>query len=356
MPASIVLRQRCTALFMGSGPGLTPEQLVAIGHQNSLESLEINLAAEDYMGFLPSSWTRLSHLHSLTLNKCKAVPSVLATLPSLRSLALCFDDDTSRQSLETLSQLTSLRIILDALHHEPMEFDMLLPKGHTVQLRHLMLQLGTNIANVQYATQLTRLDMTIEVAMHIRWQWHVPLTNLRVINVTEWEAQRYHQFSSGHWPGIWQHSTNLERITLRGWEIKETPDWMTKLQQLRHLDMPQACLRDLNVADLMQLPRLEQLNVGNFFFHQFKALMPAIVECASLPVLKQFTYGFHRGSDSPFVKQVALEKLHSKASSVLLQLQAAFATHRFGPFHDRQWALTRQQDLHVTVVQFSCDD
>ena len=69
------------------------------------------------------------------------------------------------------------------------------------------------------------------------------------------------------------------------------PDWVTQLQQLRRLDMPQASLRDLNVADLMQLPHLEQLNLGNFSCDQLDALGPAIVECAYLPVLKCLTYG-----------------------------------------------------------------
>ena len=168
MSVRAVLRQRCTALYLGSGPGLTPEQLMAISHLTSLESLEITFLENDYMGFLPSCWTRLSHLHSLTLNKCKAVPPVLATLASLRSLTLRVHPCSTRPRLETLLQLTSLRISLDALHDQPIMFEVLLPKGNGVQLRHLMLRVGTQIGNVQYATQLTRLDMTVGVAMHIR--------------------------------------------------------------------------------------------------------------------------------------------------------------------------------------------
>lgn len=168
LPVRAVLRQRCTALYLGSGPGLTPEQLMAISRLTSLESLEINFLENDYKGFLPSCWTRLSHLHSLTLNKCKAVPPVSATLASLRSLTLRVHPCSTRPRLETLLQLTSLRISLDALHDQPIMFEVLLPKGNGVQLRHLMLRVGTQIGNVQYATQLTRLDMTVGVAMHIR--------------------------------------------------------------------------------------------------------------------------------------------------------------------------------------------
>ena len=43
----------------------------------------------------------------------------------------------------------------------------------------------------------------------------------------------------------------------------ETPDWVTQLQQLRRLNVPHARLRDLNVADLMLFPRVQQLNLGN---------------------------------------------------------------------------------------------
>lgn len=357
MPICGVPRHRCTALYMGSGPGLTPEQLVAISHLTSMESLEINLAAYDYMGFIPSCWTRLSHLHSLTLNKCKAVPSVLSTLASLRSLALCFESYSGRQRLETLLQLTSLRISMQALH-EPM-FDVLLPKGNNVQLRHLMLGVGTHIGNVQYATQLTQLSIAIRVAMYARWQWHDPLMNLKVINVFELEAGRFQQSSSGCWPSVWQHCTSLERLTLRGWEVKETPDWATKLQQLRCLDMPQACLTNLKVADLMLLPHLEQLNLGNFCFDQLNALAPAIVECAHLPALRLFTFGFQHGTKYTLEAPVACETLHSWAMSVSLELQAGFVSHRFAPFHERQWTYTREQGLEVTkvnVVQFSCDN
>ena len=358
VPASVILRQRCTALFMDLGPGLTPEQLMAISHLSSLESLEINLAQDDYMGFLPSCWTRLSHLHSLTLNKCKAVPAVLVTLESLRSLALRFRSYSRRQCLEALSQLTSLHVSFEALHDEPMEFDISLPKGHSVQLRHLTLQMGTPIANVQCATQLTRLDMTVKVAMHLRWRWHVPLTKLKVIVVSNLESNRYQHSPSGPWPSIWQYSTSLERLTLLGWEIRETPCWMTELQQLRRLEMPQACLRDLNAADLRQLPCLEQLNLGNFCFDQLNALTPAIVECAYLPVLKWFTYGVHHDTGHSSKVSVAGETLHSQASRLLLQLQNAFVSHRLAPFHDQQRTLTTMQNLQVTVVQFnsSCDD
>ena len=358
MPVRLVPRQLCTALYIGSGPGLTPQQLMAISHLTSLQSLEISLPAHDYMGFIPSCWTQLSHLHSLTLNKCKAVPSVLATLASLRSLDLRFETYSRRLCLETLLQLTSLRISLDALHDESVS-DVLLPKGRNVQLRHLMLRVGTHIGNVQYATKLTRLDMTIRVAMHIRWQWHVPLKNLKIINVFKLEAGRFQQSSSSCWPSIWQHSTSLERLTLHGWEITETPDWATKLQQLKRLDMPQACLTDLKVADLMQLPQLEQLNLGNFCFDQLNVLAPAIMECAYLPVLKLFTFGFQHGTKYTLEAPIAWEALQSRALSVLLQLQAGFVSHRFAPFHERQWTLTREHGLEFTkvnVVQFSCDD
>lgn len=348
MPLDERLRQLCTALYIDHGPDLTVEQLAGVSLLTSLQSLKMHLAEDDYMGYLPSCWTRLCHLHSLTLNKCKAVPSVLSTLASLRSLTVGFLSHYPKLCLETLPQLTSLCISLDtsqASRHGPPDFTVLLPKGNDVQLRHLTLKLNMFPKNLQCATQLTQLDMPVRVAMFARQQWHAPLSNLKVINVFESLG-----LATRCWPTVWEHCTNLERLTLRGWCVEEIPDCVTNFQQLKTLDMPSAWLRGLKVADLMQLPLLEQLNIGNCTSKLVEIFKLAIVECAYLPVLRKFTCGFKHD----VTEHATVQRSNSWASSVLLQLQAAFVSHKFAPFHLRQWRSNKH--LGFTVVQFRCDD
>lgn len=352
MPLGARLRQLCTALYIDHGSELTLEQLVAVSFLNSLQSLEMGLAEADYMGYLPSCWTRLCHLHSLTLNKCKAVPSVLSTLASLRSLSVRFIFHYPRHCLETLPQLTSLRISLDpaqASMHGPPEFTLVLPNGNDVQLRHLTLKLNTFPQNLQCATHLTQLDMPVGVAMCARQQLHAALYNLKVLNVFEPESDRFRLATRCCWPTVWEHCINLERLSLCGWCVEEIPDCVTKFQQLKSLDMPSAWLRGLKVADLMQLPLLEQLNIGNCTVKLVENFKPAIVDYAYLPVLKQFNFGFQHGFTAH-----EIDKTSDFWAAVLLQLQAAFVSHKYAPFHLRQWESKKHSD--VTVVQFSCDD
>ena len=54
MPISAVLAQRCIALYIGPGPGLTLDQLMAISCLTSLQSLDIQLPEDNHMGFIPS--------------------------------------------------------------------------------------------------------------------------------------------------------------------------------------------------------------------------------------------------------------------------------------------------------------
>lgn len=355
MPLDERLRQLCTALYIDHGPDHAVENLAGVSLLTSLQSLEIDLAMDDYMGYLPSCWTQLRHLHSLTLNKCKAVPTVLSILASLRSLAVRFIS-YPQYRLETLPQLTSLSISLDPSefykYGSPMFASLLLPKGNDVQLRQLTLKLNTQLENLQCATQLTRLDMAPAAAQSARRRWHAPLPNLKVINVLKAESEGLRMPISCPWSTVWQHSTMLERLALGGWCVEEIPDWVTNLQQLKSLDMPSAWLRRLKVGDLMQLPYLEQLNIGNCASQLVDNVKLAIVECAYLPVLKQFTYGFRNG----YTGHAIMKTSNSWASSdsVLRQLQTAFVSHKYAPFHLRQWESTIHSD--VTVFQFRCDD
>lgn len=94
------------------------------------------------------------------------------------------------------------------------------------------------------------------------------------------------------------------------------------------LDLPSAYLQTLNGADLMQLPLLEQINLGMFTDDLLDE--HALVACEYLPVLKRFTYGFYSGESQRWISP--------RASSIFLCLQAAFASHVIAPFHVQQWA------------------
>lgn len=215
-----ILRKRCTALYVGSWPGLGYNELIAISRLTSLQSMEMHMPADDEMGFIPSCWTRLHNLLSLTLNCCRHVSPALQTLTNLRCLVVRLVANT-RLHLEELTQLQILRISMDEsddqVHGLGTAF---LPTGSHVQLESLVLQHQGPTENLQFATQLTRLDMTIKVSRYLSRQWHYPLPCLKVITILPKDKPEKF-FTRRHkglcLPDEWQNYTRLERLTLHGW-------------------------------------------------------------------------------------------------------------------------------------------
>ena len=172
---------------------------------------------------------------------------------------------------------------------------------------------------------------------HINWPWPPPF-------VTPQGHQCFHAirsmsgFQIYDWPSTWQSWTSLERLTLHGWSAIMVPDWVMNLQRRRCLDLAWAQLTHLNVADVMQLPFLLQLNLGPVTDNLLNK-----VACACLPVLKRITYGFYSGGNQTMVGP-------HLASSVL---QTVFVTHEFAPCHVQQWASIIDLDAHVVVTCYS---
>lgn len=287
-----ILRQRCAALYLGSWPGSNYDELVTISCLTSLQSLEMYMPADDYMGYIPSCWTRLCNLRSLTLNRCKHVSPALATLKSLRYLVVRPAANVQLH-LQALTQLLTLRISMDESEGQSLESGTIfLPTGNHVQLCNVVLQHQGPTENLQSVTQLSRLDMTIKVSRYLSRQWQYSLPCLKVITV--FPNDKPEKFFTRRHKGLcvpdeWQNYTSLERLTLHGWATEVIPDWITKLQRLKRLDMPSACLTDLQLADLRQLPLLEQLDLGVITFDLFDKL----AECSLLPSLKVLSYGVY---------------------------------------------------------------
>lgn len=300
------------------------------------------MPADDEMGFIPSCWTRLHNLLRLTLNCCRHVSPALQTLTNLRCLVVRLVDNT-RLHLEELTQLQILRISMDEsddqVHGLGTAF---LPTGSHVQLENLVLQHQGPTENLQFATQLTRLDMTIKVSRYLSRQWHYPLPCLKVITILPKDKPEKF-FTRRHkglcLPDEWQNYTRLERLTLHGWATEVIPDWITMMKRLKRLDMPSACLAHLQLADLRQLPLLEQLDVGVVTFD----LLDQLIYALQLPSLKRLTYGVYLSCEKSTCDVLA--------TTDALCVKAAFVPHEFSRFCIWRWTSDTDSDVGLVQVQ-----
>ena len=185
-PSFSVSRQHCTALHIDSWPGPTLQHLLAMSYLRGLQSMDMRMPADDCMGYIPSLWTALSCLHSLSLRNCQEISPTLSRPASLRSLTACLAPGLrSQQDFQGLTQLTKLHISLIE-PHESTGPSVLLPKGRNVQICHETLDHAGFTQNLQCATQLTSLNMLLRPAMHlvrISMQWCPCLPYLQVINI-----------------------------------------------------------------------------------------------------------------------------------------------------------------------------
>lgn len=313
---------------------------MAVSYLKTLQSLEMRMPADDYMGYIPSSWTALSCLHSLTLNYCREIPPTLSRLAGLRSLTVSLLPEVNAQvDFEGLTQLTQLHISFTKPQISS-RANVLLPKGDSVQMRHVTLFHAGLTENLQYATQLMCLN-TIQPAVYLsRTHWRNSLPQLKSINICKNRSSAVYLELSCPLPDVWQNYTSLNRLTLYGLAIDFIPDWIVKLQKLKRLDLPSARLKDLNITALLQLPALEELDIGVCS----SDVLSNVVHCAQLPSLRRFAYG---------CCACGTEHQDKLAQSAILCLQSAFEVHDRGPFSTQSWILETYPKLRF--VQFkSC--